>query len=287
MRTSKQILTAALMLGAALAQTAPASQQSPSSQPVKQNPPQQSKVQSSFEALKKALTSPFAPKAKNAQAATQNTPKPQATTKPIPPAPASQKIAPPVQAKTTAPKAAPVQTKANNTKAAPVQAKVAPKKNEPAQAKAVVKPTSPEKPALVPAVAKIVPAETKKPEPPAPVAQNIPVKLPSPGKRDPFLSPLAVAASRGPGGNCSGNKLRCLAVDQVILKGIVQMRGGNFAVVENEARRTLLLHENDSLFNGSVVKITGDSVIFKEESSDVLGRPVSKEVIKKVSAPAV
>jgi hypothetical protein len=65
------------------------------------------------------------------------------------------------------------------------------------------------------------------------------------------------------------------------------MKSGNIALVENAARRPYFLKENDALFNGSVVKITGDTVVFKEESSDILGRPVSKEVIKKVSAPAV
>jgi hypothetical protein len=72
-----------------------------------------------------------------------------------------------------------------------------------------------------------------------------------------------------------------------VLKGIVQMKAGNFALVENTSKHPYVLHENDSLFNGSVVKITGDTVILREDSSDILGRPVSKEVVKKVSAPAV
>jgi len=119
------------------------------------------------------------------------------------------------------------------------------------------------------------------------VAQSEPVnKLPNPGKRDPFLSPLAAAAARGVAANCTSGK-RCLLVDQIVLKGIVQMKDGNMALVENGAKRPYVLHESDSLFNGIVVKITGDSMILREDSSDVLGRPVSREVIKKVSAPAV
>ena len=118
------------------------------------------------------------------------------------------------------------------------------------------------------------------------VAENAPKKLPSPGKRDPFLSPLAAAQMKGPT-NCSAAGKHCLVVDQVVLKGIVQMKGGNFALVENPAKKPYFLHENDALFNGSVVKINSDSVIFKEDSTDILGRPVSKEVVKKVSAPAV
>ena len=126
----------------------------------------------------------------------------------------------------------------------------------------------------------------KKPEAAPAVAENAPSKLPSPGKRDPFMSPIALAAMKGPL-NCSSAGKHCLVIDQVVLKGIVQMKGGNFALVENPAKKPYILHESDALFNGSVVKITGDSVIFKEDSSDILGRPVSKEVVKKVSAPAV
>jgi len=158
-------------------------------------------------------------------------------------------------------KAQPGSNKATPKQAAPVQAKAAPTK-ETAKPAEVKKETAPE------------------------VAQTPPKKLPSPGRRDPFVSPLVAAGARGPGAGCTTGK-RCLMVDQLVLKGIVQMRTGNFALVENISKRPYVLHENDSLFNGSVVKITGDSVVFREQSNDILGRPVSKEVVKKVSAPAV
>jgi hypothetical protein len=65
------------------------------------------------------------------------------------------------------------------------------------------------------------------------------------------------------------------------------MKEGNFALVENIARRPYVLREKDALFNGTVEKITGDSVVFHETGSDILGRATSKEVVKKVSPPAV
>jgi Tfp pilus assembly protein PilP len=113
------------------------------------------------------------------------------------------------------------------------------------------------------------------------------VKLPSPGKRDPFLSPIAAAAMKGPV-NCNAtDRKQCLVVSQLTLKGVVQMKEGNIAVVENPAKRPYFLKENDALFDGSVLKITSDSVVFRETSSDIIGRPVSREVIKKVTAPSV
>jgi outer membrane biosynthesis protein TonB len=155
---------------------------------------------------------------------------------------------------------------------APAQAKAKPSKKAAPVAKATPKPKQ---------------SAPAKPEPaPAAVAQNSAPKLPSPGRRDPFLSPIAAAAARGPAANCSTGK-HCLAVGQIALKGIVQTKSGNIAMVENASRRSYYLRENDALFDGAVVKITGDSVTFRQEGSDVLGRPVSKEVVKKVSAPAV
>lgn len=261
MRVQAQILATILLAGVALAQSAPASQT------VKENPPAQpSRVQSGMHTLKSAFKNPFAPKAKTTQPAGQTPAHAQVAAKPAAQAPAP---------KPTAPVAVQAEAVSKTKQPAPVKSKAVAKskKSVPVQAKA-------HKPAT------IAPVPEKKPEAAPAVAQSAPPKLPSPGKRDPFLSPLAAAANKGPGANCTTGK-RCLVVDQIVLKGVVQMKAGNLALVENSAKRPYYLHENDSLFNGSVVKITGDSVTFKEESNDVLGRPVSKEVVKKVSAPAV
>ena len=261
MKVRAHILATALLAGVAVAQTAPASQT------VKQNPPQASTKKDSATA-KAAAKSPFKPKAPQA-AAPQSAAKtahssPSTTT-------AKAQVKPHPGQKATAKPTQPAQ-------------KVAAKPTQPAQ-KVAAKPTQPEQAKAAPKPETSKPAEVK--QQPAPeVAESAPRKLPSPGRRDPFVSPLAAAAERGPGTGCTTGK-RCLVVDQLVLKGIVQMRTGNFALVENISKRPYVLHENDSLFNGSVVKITGDSVVFREESSDILGRPVSKEVVKKVSAPAV
>lgn len=249
MKIATTILTVALLAGISTAQTAPASQV------VKPNAPQ-TKVQTGPSSLK----SPFVPK-KNAKAAppvktSQPAAKIVAAPKLVQKAaqkPVQKPIQKPVQAATSKP---PVKTKVKG-------------KSQTAVAKAVAKPA--EKPSqTAPAEAQVEAAKPKV----------------DPGKRDPFISPIAAAALRNVATNCTTGK-RCLVVDQISLKGIVQMKNGNFALVENTAKRPYVLRENDSLFNGSVEKITGDSVVFKENSNDILGRPTSKEVVKKVSAPAV
>ena len=104
------------------------------------------------------------------------------------------------------------------------------------------------------------------------------------GRRDPFLSPVVNHSLGGSG--CSTGK-RCLAVDQIALTGIVKSDAGMIAVVINTMNKAYFLRENDPVFNGYVVKITGDSIVFKETMQDKLGKPFTREVTKKISTPAV
>jgi Tfp pilus assembly protein PilP len=104
------------------------------------------------------------------------------------------------------------------------------------------------------------------------------------GRRDPFISPVVNRSMVGSG--CSTGK-KCLAIDQISLKGVVKADQGMIAVVTNAVNKAYFLHENDPVFNGYVVKITGDSIIFKETVQDRLGKPFTHEVTKKITTPAV
>jgi Tfp pilus assembly protein PilP len=103
-------------------------------------------------------------------------------------------------------------------------------------------------------------------------------------RRDPFVSPVVNRSMLGSG--CSSGK-RCLAIDQINLKGIVKADSGMIAVVVNSLDKAYFLRENDPVFNGFVVKITGDSIIFKETVQDRLGKPLTREVTKKITTSAV
>jgi len=102
------------------------------------------------------------------------------------------------------------------------------------------------------------------------------------GRRDPFVSPVVNMAATGSG--CSSGK-RCLAIDQVALKGVVKSNGGMIAVVVNAMDKAYFLRENDPVFNGYVLKITGDSVVFKETFHDKMGKPLTRDVTKTISRP--
>jgi hypothetical protein len=103
------------------------------------------------------------------------------------------------------------------------------------------------------------------------------------GRRDPFVSPVV---SRQGGSGCSTGK-KCLEIAQVALRGVVRSDNGMIAVVTNGLNKAYFLRENDPVFNGYVVKITGDSIVFKETVQDKLGKPFTRDVVKKITTPAV
>jgi Tfp pilus assembly protein PilP len=103
------------------------------------------------------------------------------------------------------------------------------------------------------------------------------------GKRDPFFSP--VVQQQG-GSGCSTGK-KCLEIGNINLRGVVKSDNGFIAVVTNSLNKAYFLRENDPVFNGYVMKITGDSVVFQETVQDKLGKPFTREVVKRIFTPAV
>lgn len=174
----------------------------------------------------------------------------------------------------------------SNAKAASVtSATPAPKPSAPQAATKVAskkkaKPASAEKPASHEKT--VVAVEDKKT--PVDAKKNEPKTLNLTGRRDPFISPVVNRGALGSG--CNTGK-RCLAIDQITLSGIVKSDTGMIAVVVNALNKAYFLRENDPVFNGYVVKITGDSIMFKETVQDKLGKPFTRDVTKKIMTPAV
>ena len=103
------------------------------------------------------------------------------------------------------------------------------------------------------------------------------------GKRDPFFSPVVQQSS---GSGCSTGK-KCLEIGQINLRGVVKSDSGFIAIVTNSLNKAYFLRENDPVFNGYVVRITGDAVVFQETVQDKLGKPLTREVTKRIFTPAV
>jgi Tfp pilus assembly protein PilP len=122
-------------------------------------------------------------------------------------------------------------------------------------------------------------AAVEAPKPPKPEEK----KWAMTGKRDPFFSPVVQQPT---GSGCSTGK-KCLEIGQINLRGVVKAESGFIAVVTNSLNKAYFLHENDPVFNGFVVRITGDSVVFQETVQDKLGKPFTREVVKRITTPAV
>jgi len=150
-----------------------------------------------------------------------------------------------------------------------------------------VKPATPPKKVVVakPAVKTAAPKPSiaRVEPPPKQEKKPVPAKLlGAAGRRDPFISPIRNVSSLQPGQSCNSGK-RCLAIPELILQGTVRdITGKMMAVVSTSNRRTYTLRENDQVFNGSVEKITTDSIIFREYVKDPLGREAAREVVKKL-----
>jgi Tfp pilus assembly protein PilP len=189
-------------------------------------------------------------------------------------APPSQKVV--SDSKTAATKPAASQAKpaavpAKPAAASPMQPKAA--------AKRAVKPAA-AKPAVAKPAAKTAAAAVKKA-----AIKTTPVGKAAVAKRDPFVSPVREQTAAGSG--CSTGK-KCLAINAMVLRGIVRSQAGMIAVVESSGRRiSYFLRENDPVFNGFVVKITFDTIVFRENVMDRLGKQSTRDVVMKVVAPAV
>jgi Tfp pilus assembly protein PilP len=208
--------------------------------------------------------------------------------------------APPAAAKTAQPTVKPATVKPVQAaaKPAPPAAKpvVVPAKTQPApKAPVVVKQAAaPKASAPAPKVSPMAPKVAAKPAPAAPAKaakdegepkaeKQEDKKYSMTGKRDPFVSPVV---NRTMGSGCSTGK-KCLDIEQIALHGVVKSDNGMIAVVTNGLNKAYFLRENDPVFNGYVVKITGDSIVFKQNFQDRLGKPFTKDVVKRITTPAV
>jgi hypothetical protein len=202
------------------------------------------------------------------------TPAPQAGAKPGTPAakPAPQSGAKPAAPATAkpAPQSAAKPGLPTATKPAPQAANAA---GKPA-AKTAAKPAAKGK-----GSAKRAAKPVEKPATPgsAPAAAESEVKQ---ARRDPFESLLGRQSGKAPA-NLPPGKLG-LQVSTLRLDGIVRAPSGMIAVVSSPQSRTYFLREGDRLYDGSVEKISMDGVSFHEEGKDAFGKPVERQVNKRI-----
>ena len=175
-----------------------------------------------------------------------------------PAAPAATKPAPQA-AKPVAPAA---------TKPAPQATKPAAKPAAKPAVKSSAKPTA--KAAAKPAAKKAAAPRTS-----APAESEIRM-----ARRDPFESLIGRQQGKG-APNLPPGKAG-LQVSTLRLDGIVKAPNGMIAVVSNPQARTYFLREGDHLYDGTVEKISMDGVSFHEEGKDAFGKPMERQVNKRI-----
>lgn len=122
----------------------------------------------------------------------------------------------------------------------------------------------------------------------APAAAAVPKDAPSEAaeviaRRDPFVS--LINASKGEAANLPPGKAG-LVIATVRIDGTVKAQRGMIAVVSNPQKRVYFLHEGDRVYDGEVEKINLDGVVFRESTKDAFGKPVEREVTKRLYASA-
>jgi Tfp pilus assembly protein PilP len=135
------------------------------------------------------------------------------------------------------------------------------------------------------------PATKSHAQSPAPIAKNVSVKKPAESeqkvsRRDPFESLVGrKQAQDALSKNLPPGKAG-LQVGTLRLDGIVRAANGMIAVVANPAQRTYFLREGDQLYDGKVDKISMEGVTFHEEGKDAFGKPVERQVSKRLYSSA-
>lgn len=150
------------------------------------------------------------------------------------------------------------------------------------QAPAKPTPQAPAKRAVKAPAKPRVRSAAKKPAKPAAV-KSAPVESEARvARRDPFESLVgrqkaaADAAKNLPPGKAG------LQVSTLRLDGVVKAPNGMIAVVTNPQSRTYFLREGDQLYDGRVEKIAMDGVSFHETGKDAFGKPVERQVNKRI-----
>ena len=168
------------------------------------------------------------------------------------------------------------------TPAAGKSANTAPAK---AQAASTAKPTQAKQAPKRPAKTAAKPAAKKPVERPAgteEAAAGSEGEQAKVSRRDPFESLVSRQQNQANAQKLLPPGKAGLQVSTLRLDGIVKAPNGMIAVVTNPQLRTYFLREGDQLYDGRVEKIAMDGVSFHEVGKDAFGKPVERQVNKRI-----
>ncbi len=141
--------------------------------------------------------------------------------------------------------------------------------------------------AVTPPKAPVKPVTAKKPAKKAVLAASAPAPKPETKPETAAKGETTPAPADEAGKKEDNNGADLPASMGEVSKKFAVARRDPFVSPVNSMNKAYFLRENDPIFNGYVLRITGDSIVFKENFQDNLGKPRTREIVKKISTPAV
>jgi len=104
------------------------------------------------------------------------------------------------------------------------------------------------------------------------------------GRRDPFRSLIGPSPKLEPGQRPSG--VPGFLIDEMKLQGIFQTRAGLTAMISGPDNKGYTIKSGDKVLDGEVLRITPNSVVFRQEVNDPTRIERYREVVKDLSPTA-
>jgi len=102
------------------------------------------------------------------------------------------------------------------------------------------------------------------------------------GRRDPFRSLLVRQGKGSPGARPPG--IPGIAIDDVTLQGIWKTRAGYVAQIRGTDNKSHLLRAGDQLFDGEVLRIGPNEVVFRQNLNDPQSVKPFRDLTKQLNA---
>jgi len=104
------------------------------------------------------------------------------------------------------------------------------------------------------------------------------------GRRDPFRSLVGPKIETRTGDRPEGTA--GFLIDEMDLQGVIRTRQGLVAMINGPDNSGYLLRVGDKVFDGEVIQITADSVIFRQEVNDPISIERFRQVVKELAPQA-
>jgi Tfp pilus assembly protein PilP len=102
------------------------------------------------------------------------------------------------------------------------------------------------------------------------------------GRRDPFLDLLSTGREPRVVSSRRGEGMAGLSVGDISVRGVMQSRGGFYAMVQGPDGKTYMMHPGDKLLDGTVKTVNAEGLVIVQEVNDPLSLVKQREISKRL-----